>query len=311
MKATELNEQERRAAVEIGERLTEEEKTERRAVYEEQWEKILGLQRHLEVELGKFRSAEEEQKEMFKSLLELETQKRMLQVESIVEENKQNLEAHATFLQQKLENEVERKGTFQEYQAWHEASQQKMKELLMMQEQDLLEKIDLCADTMTRESHDRKSEDGHFHIGLNNLRDETDSLKNDLDDTVRRLWDAIETHTHDVRLDDINRVEDHSPTQMHLLHLRAPAVQQQMTPSPLMHSSPVVSGIGPLPQKMTQHTPSSSIVPLVPNAAASSVSVRPFAQQMSPPTYSSWVAPHSCLVKNVTANPLRNLTKGP
>jgi len=56
---------------------------------------------------------------------------------------------------------------------------------------------------ITLETTDRESEDHILQIGLHELREKADMFKVEIDDITRRLWDAIEMHTHDIRIDDL------------------------------------------------------------------------------------------------------------
>merc|ERR1712137_222395 len=73
---------------------------------------------------------------------------------------------------------------------------------------------------ITLETTDRESEDHILQIGLNELREKADMFKVEIDDITRRLWDAIEMHTHDIQIDDlveqqsVARLSPPGPTQV-------------------------------------------------------------------------------------------------
>eukprot|EP00812_Abedinium_dasypus_P013658 NODE_715_length_1395_cov_243.693284.p1 GENE.NODE_715_length_1395_cov_243.693284~~NODE_715_length_1395_cov_243.693284.p1 ORF type:complete len:448 (+),score=208.98 NODE_715_length_1395_cov_243.693284:3-1346(+) len=65
------------------------------------------------------------------------------------------------------------------------------------------EAVDEQRAAITQEVEDRENEDQNLQADLGEQREKTAAFKGEVDDIARRLWDAIEMHTHEIRVDDL------------------------------------------------------------------------------------------------------------
>jgi len=95
-----------------------------------------------------------------------------------------------------------------------------------------------------QETTDRESEDHNLQIAIHELREKADLFKVENDEMLRRVWDAIEMHTHDIRIDDVMDA-DNAVRRNQFPHSEQTTIQQLPSPTPMQ--VPQASVIGTMP----------------------------------------------------------------
>merc|ERR1712107_731263 len=95
-----------------------------------------------------------------------------------------------------------------------------------------------------QETTDRESEDHNLQIAIHELREKADLFKVENDEMLRRVWDAIEMHTHDIRIDDVMDA-DNAVRRNQFPHSEQTTIQQLSSPTPMQ--VPQASVIGTMP----------------------------------------------------------------
>jgi len=95
-----------------------------------------------------------------------------------------------------------------------------------------------------QETTDRESEDHNLQIAIHELREKADLFKVENDEMLRRVWDAIEMHTHDIRIDDVMDA-DNAVRRNQYPHSEQTTIQQLPSPTPMQ--VPQASVIGTMP----------------------------------------------------------------
>lgn len=93
--------------------------------------------------------------------------------------------------------------------------------------ESLWDEVNLHKRDLVQESTDREGEDHHLQISMNELREKADMFRVEIEDITRRLWDAIEMHTHDIRIDDLVETDNRAqiPCEQHgLVHPSPPGI---------------------------------------------------------------------------------------
>merc|ERR1712137_37028 len=101
-----------------------------------------------------------------------------------------------------------------------------------------------------QETTDRESEDHNLQIAIHELREKADLFKVENDEMLRRVWDAIEMHTHDIRIDDVMDA-DNAVRRNQFPPSEQTTIQQLPSPTPMQ--VPQASVIGTMPTHL-QHS---------------------------------------------------------
>merc|ERR1712137_1059478 len=132
-------------------------------------------------------------------------------------------------------------------------------------------------DALTQEGTERESEDHSLQVSLNELREKADLFKTEMDDMTKRVWDAIEMHTHDIRVDDIIDADNMSKCGSVSSDRRGPQFAQA---GPLRMAPPTTK-----PQFAQQRQPSSGVQASQQSNPTSPVAkTLPFATRVSSPS---------------------------
>lgn len=151
---------------------------------------------------------------------------------------------------------------------------------------------------LLQEATDREGEDHNMQLSVSELREKTNNFKLEIDDVTRRVWDAIEMHTHDIQIDDAGEADSNSnfiqlSSEQHSLH--------QISP-PRLHvaSARVVGSSTPNANLGVAVKANSALVANVQPLMPSVLAPPQLATRVSSPS----VANLSASLKNATSNPL-------
>eukprot|EP00811_Abedinium_folium_P001266 NODE_11157_length_1304_cov_2.392523.p1 GENE.NODE_11157_length_1304_cov_2.392523~~NODE_11157_length_1304_cov_2.392523.p1 ORF type:complete len:387 (-),score=116.55 NODE_11157_length_1304_cov_2.392523:142-1257(-) len=116
------------------------------------------------------------------------------------------------------------------------------------------EAIEIERQSLEQEVADREAEEHNLQMGVNELREKADAFKCEIDEVTRRLWDAIEMHTHDIRMNDLVDAEKRAGSRA---QLHGHSIKQAADAA---RASPV--GPNPVPWKSAAPLPLEPVAPL-------------------------------------------------